>query len=353
MRRWSVVIGIVLILIGVSALLQIRAWHRMDLPAPHPDRRWRLADIRVNRGGPGRVPREQVSIPLEGAKEASVTVHHGAGRLLIGGGLAAANDLLLAGTFGGGLDASRRREGDHLILDMRVKDRDVSHYIFPWTLGMGRASGLGLHPCHGHPVDPEPGDRGKREQAQPDGTAGPGASREDGSQLDHCRPARLGGTHPRDGGIRGRRRETACPPGSLRGHPGAKRAGRRSRGPGEVSPGRRGGDRSPDYDRAANRLEILVETGVGSVDIFCSIFALMRQRAALLLFLGLACGLLASCRVNLAEVPLLRLLERRSASSASLLRMGTCTSSTRRGRETRQSPGMRAPRRRPPSCTPP
>ena len=38
----------------------------------------------------------------------------------------------------------------------------------------------------------------------------------------------------------------------------------------------------------------------------------MRQRAALLLFLGLACGLLASCRVNLAEVPLLRLLERRS-----------------------------------------
>ena len=136
MRRWSAVIGVVLILVGVFAILQVLfgiGWLF-----------WPLALIGAGfwlitrfswRPGSARVPREEASIPREGAKEADVTVHHGAGRLSIGGGLAAANDLLLAGTFGGGLEATRRREGDRLVVDMRVKDRDVSHYVFPWARG--------------------------------------------------------------------------------------------------------------------------------------------------------------------------------------------------------------------------
>ncbi len=61
------------------------------------------------RGGFSDVPREQSSVPLEGAQSASVTVHHGAGRLSIGAGAAA--DQLLSGSFGGGLDARAPRGG--------------------------------------------------------------------------------------------------------------------------------------------------------------------------------------------------------------------------------------------------
>ncbi len=136
MRPWSFIVGIVLILIGVFFILNVVAgigwlfWPVILIGAGL----WLIS--RFGRG-PASVQREQASVPREGAREAAITVRHGAGRLLIGGGLAAAEDLLLAGTFGGGLEASRRREGDRLVVDMRVKDRDVSHYIFPWARGWG------------------------------------------------------------------------------------------------------------------------------------------------------------------------------------------------------------------------
>ncbi len=142
MRRWNIIIGAVLIVIGVFAILQValtalgiafRIWWIF----------WPLVLIGAGlwlisgflRRGPGPAPRDESSIPLEGATEAAVTVHHGAGRLFIGGGLAAADDLLLAGSFGGGLDAARRRDGNRLDVSMRVRDRDFSHYVFPWARG--------------------------------------------------------------------------------------------------------------------------------------------------------------------------------------------------------------------------
>lgn len=145
MRPWTLIVGVVLIVIGALAILQtiISAlgisfhiwwifWPIVLIGAGL----WLISGMgRGRRFSP--TPREESSIPLEGASEAAVTVHHGAGRLVIGGGLAAAGDMLLAGSFGGGLDARRQREGDRLVVDMRVKDRDVSHYIFPWTRGWG------------------------------------------------------------------------------------------------------------------------------------------------------------------------------------------------------------------------
>ena len=143
MRRGSYVVGAILIVIGVFSILQVginalgiafRIWWIF----------WPLVLIGVgawivlgvSRGSVrSDVFREQASIPLEGARDAAVTVRHGAGRLSIGSG-AGGGDQLLSGTFGGGLDASRRVDSGRLIVLMRVRDRDVGHYIFgPWRRG--------------------------------------------------------------------------------------------------------------------------------------------------------------------------------------------------------------------------
>jgi hypothetical protein len=79
MRPWSFVIGIILVLIGVSAILQVAFgigwifWPLVLIGAGL----WLISRFSWS-GSPARVPREQASIPREGAKEAAVTVHHGA-----------------------------------------------------------------------------------------------------------------------------------------------------------------------------------------------------------------------------------------------------------------------------------
>jgi hypothetical protein len=61
--------------------------------------------------GRADLPREQAAIPLEGATEAALKIHHPGD--------------LLSGTFGGGLDAATTRDGGVLRVDMRVKERHV------------------------------------------------------------------------------------------------------------------------------------------------------------------------------------------------------------------------------------
>jgi hypothetical protein len=142
MRRWSFVIGAVLIVIGVLSILQV-GLTALGIAFRIGWVFWPLILIGVGawmvygvsrRSGRTDITREQASVSLDGAHDAAVTVRHGAGRLSIGSGTPA--DQLLSGTFGGGLDASRRTEGGRLVVDMRVRDRDVSHYIFgPWRRG--------------------------------------------------------------------------------------------------------------------------------------------------------------------------------------------------------------------------
>jgi hypothetical protein len=72
-------------------------------------------------GSRGSLPREQAAVPLEGASEAAVRIRHGAGRLAIGAGAGPGD--LLSGSFGGGLDARTRREGSLLRADLQVKER--------------------------------------------------------------------------------------------------------------------------------------------------------------------------------------------------------------------------------------
>ena len=132
MVRWNWIVGIVLIVLGGVLLLGIfRVFWPVVLIA---------VGVLFVVGATSRrqdTVREQAAIPLEGAEEASVRIRHGAGRLLIGAGAAATD--LLSGSFGGGLDVDKTREGRRLALDLRVKNRDMSHVVFPWTRGTGGA----------------------------------------------------------------------------------------------------------------------------------------------------------------------------------------------------------------------
>jgi len=267
MRRWSAVVGIILVLIGISAILQVVFgigwifWPLILIGAGL----WLISGF--SRGSPGHLPHEQASIPLEGARQATVTVRHGAGRLLIGGGLAAANDLLLAGTFGGGLDASRRREGDGLVVDMRVKDRDVSHYIFPWTRGWAGLLDWDFTLATGVPLSLNL-------------ETGASESRLSLTNL-QVRELRIktGASSttvdlPSSAGLTRVLVESGAAAVRLRVPQGVSASIQvrsalagihvdRSRFPQAGS-----GYRSADYESAANKVEIFVETGVGSIDIF-------------------------------------------------------------------------------------
>ncbi|HUJ73956.1 MAG TPA: hypothetical protein VL359_03820, partial [bacterium] len=138
MRRWSFVIGAALVLLGILAILNAVLGISLHIFWPLvliAIGAWIIFGISRGRpwGGPA-VAREQASVPLDGAKEAAVTIHHGAGRLAVSAG--AAGDLLASGTFGGGLDATRRVDGSRMVADLRVRDRDPSRWIFgPWRGG--------------------------------------------------------------------------------------------------------------------------------------------------------------------------------------------------------------------------
>ena len=141
-RRWSIVAGAILVLIGIR-IIGDRLLDFLGLNFRIGWLFWPLVLIGVGvwiiqgygRGGwkGGDVPREDASIPLDGATEAFIRIQHGAGRLSFSAGAAA--DLLLAGSFGGGLDARSTRDGGKLSVEMRIKERDVTRFIGNWGRG--------------------------------------------------------------------------------------------------------------------------------------------------------------------------------------------------------------------------
>lgn len=68
-----------------------------------------------NRNRP--VEGEQVSIPIEGAARASISIEHGAGKIDLRAG--APPGILMTGTFANGVDVRSRQEGDRLVVKMR------------------------------------------------------------------------------------------------------------------------------------------------------------------------------------------------------------------------------------------
>jgi hypothetical protein len=76
----------------------------------------------------GNVEKEQLSIDLQDASQASVKLSHGAGRLVLGAG--APTGQLLSGSFAGGVKQNTRRSGDRL--DTHLEARP---FIFPPFFG--------------------------------------------------------------------------------------------------------------------------------------------------------------------------------------------------------------------------
>ena len=129
MRRWSFVVGGILVLLGALAILNAILGITLHLFWPIvliAIGAWIIFGVSRGRSSANREPS---SVPLEGAREAAVTVRHGAGRLSVGAGAGGTD--LLSGSFGGGLETSRHLDGVRLVVDMRIRDRDVSHYFWP------------------------------------------------------------------------------------------------------------------------------------------------------------------------------------------------------------------------------
>jgi hypothetical protein len=76
----------------------------------------------------GNVEEEQVSIDLQGASQASLKLSHGAGRIIVGSG--ALPGQLLSGTFSGGIRHSAHKSGDRL--DVHLEARP---FVVPPVLG--------------------------------------------------------------------------------------------------------------------------------------------------------------------------------------------------------------------------
>lgn len=89
-------------------------------------------------GGEG-LETETVSIPLESAAEAKITVHHGAGELKFTGGTT--GDDLLSGSFIGGLHQSSSLSGDRLNVTLKVPSDGFPFIFAPWFWGAGNRIG--------------------------------------------------------------------------------------------------------------------------------------------------------------------------------------------------------------------
>jgi hypothetical protein len=81
---------------------------------------------------------EEASIPLEGATEARISITHGAGRLQVGGGADAG--VLVQGRFIGGLEHQATKRGDELDVKMRVRGEGLLVVLLPWRWARARGA---------------------------------------------------------------------------------------------------------------------------------------------------------------------------------------------------------------------
>jgi hypothetical protein len=232
---WGWVWALVLILVGVSML-----W---------PARR-----------GAGST---EVSVPLGGAAVAQVTLKHGAGQLSVASG--SASDLLLSGVFAGGVDKEVRPIGDHLDVTLRMPAQDWGPWMWPGAWGRGSLDwNLNLNPTVPLSLVLETGASESRldlsQLRVSDLSIKTGAS-----STSLIVPAQAGSTrvHIESGAASVKIRVPEGVAARIRGRVGV--------GTLNVDTGRfvpRGSEyESENFESAANRVEIEVEGGVGSVDV--------------------------------------------------------------------------------------
>jgi hypothetical protein len=128
MRRGGGLLGVLLVVLGivllVGTLSGIDVWGLAGSTLLIVFGAWILWGVLRGRRA---MPVEEVSIPLDGVQQARVHVGFGAGQLRVGGGAAAGE--LMAGTFRGGVNYSKRQQGQELEVGLTLPN-DV-YFLFP------------------------------------------------------------------------------------------------------------------------------------------------------------------------------------------------------------------------------
>ena len=141
MRRWGMFWGLVLITVGALLLLDnlgllaFDIWMLMGPALLVALGLWVLL-ARPARVGVEAIEGERLSIPLQGASRAKVSIRHGAGELNLSSGAAAAE--LLTGSFGGGVGHNSYLSGDVLRSELSGgSDRIMlPGRLGPWSEGL-------------------------------------------------------------------------------------------------------------------------------------------------------------------------------------------------------------------------
>lgn len=203
---------------------------------------------------------EPLRLPLEGARRATVRVHFGAGELNIDD--RAANDELVNGTFGGGVEHNLRRGTDETVVDLRMPSQNIP---IVWPDGVnGRTWTVGLNPTIPMALDLEVGASSNRLHLRnlliSDLRVQTGAS---STEIEM--PARAGFTRAvvKSGAASVEVRIPEGVAARINAHGGLHGVS-----VDEMRFPRSGSEyRSPDYETAANRLDLEFETGLGSVQV--------------------------------------------------------------------------------------
>jgi hypothetical protein len=265
MTRGNVFLGFVLILVGVLFLLSttgiLKGISPWDLIWPTfliGIGLWILFGNLIGRRSAGET--RQVSIPLEGAASARVKIAHGAGRLSLDS--RAAPGELLTGSFTGGVESKLDRSGSEVKVKLRVPD-----FSFPfinlgwtrsidWTIGLSRDIPLSLEVGTGaNESNLDLTDLRVTELQLHTGASGTKVSL----------PASAGFTRVTcEGGAAGvELRVPSNVAARIRFRGGLSSINVSS----SRFPRSSDGYQSPDYETAANKVDIDVQMGVGSVDI--------------------------------------------------------------------------------------
>jgi len=208
---------------------------------------------------PALAEQEHVAVPLDGASRASVELSHVAGRMSLSAG--AASGVLMEGDFGGGLRYHARRRDDLLDLEMKMRAEPVS--FLNWAPG-SLDWDVRLNPDVPLSLECETGASESVLDLQD--------LRVTDLKLD-TGASRVQATLPATAGFTRVKVEAGAARVDLRVPGGVAARIRASAGLADVTvdetrfPGSDNRYQSPDYEAATNKVDIDIETGVGSVSV--------------------------------------------------------------------------------------
>ena len=145
MRNESVVWGFILVLLGGLLLAQNMGWLPANVnvwaliwPLVLVGMGLRMLQRSTRRGS--SIEAEALRLPLDGAQSARISMHHGAGELRVDD--QAGPDELLSGSFGGGIEQRVSRSGSEALVDLRVPSGNIPGMLpfagdtLNWTVGL-------------------------------------------------------------------------------------------------------------------------------------------------------------------------------------------------------------------------